>query len=63
MGKFLETNRRQAAPVSIDIPLISNQEVWLNIALIKQYHDMPREQAEHIAINALQRLGLGGYCL
>lgn len=55
----MRTNQRQAAPVSIDIPLISNQEVWLNIALIKQYHEnMPRGEAEHIAINALQRLGL-----
>ena len=55
----MRTNQRQAAPVSIDIPLISNQEVWLNIALIKQYHEnMPRGEAEHIAINALQRLDL-----
>jgi ABC-type nitrate/sulfonate/bicarbonate transport system ATPase subunit len=56
----LATNKWQAALVSIDIPLISNQEVWLNIALIKQYHEnMPRGEAEHIALNALQRLGLG----
>jgi len=55
----LRTNPRQAAPVSIDIPLISNQEVWLNIALIRQYHEnMPRGEAEHIALNTLQRLGL-----
>ena len=55
----MKMHPRQAAPVSIDIPLISNQEVWLNIALIRQYHEnMPRGEAERIAINALQRLGL-----
>jgi len=56
---FFQTNRRQAAPVSVDVPLISNQEVWMNIALIKQYHEnMPRPQAESMALNALQRLDL-----
>jgi ABC-type ATPase involved in cell division len=50
---------RQAAPVSADVPLISNQEVWMNIALIKQYHEnMPRHKAEQIVLYALQRLGL-----
>jgi ABC-type nitrate/sulfonate/bicarbonate transport system ATPase subunit len=43
----------------MDIPLISNQEVWLNIALIKQYHEnMPKEESEHLVLNTLQRLGL-----
>jgi ABC-type uncharacterized transport system YnjBCD ATPase subunit len=55
----METNRRQAAPVSVDVPLISNQDVWMNIALIKQYHEnMPRFQAENMVLNALQRLDL-----
>ena len=55
----METNRYRAAPVSVDVPLISNQEVWLNIALIKQYHEnMPRLQAKNIVMNALQRLDL-----
>ena len=50
---------RQAAPVSADVPLISNQDVWMNIALIKQYHEnMPRQEAEQVVLNALQRLGL-----
>jgi ABC-type lipopolysaccharide export system ATPase subunit len=49
----------QAAPVSVDVPLISNQEVYLNIALIKQYHEnMPKQQAQRLAIEYLQRLGL-----
>lgn len=56
---FMETNHRQAAPVSVDVPLISNQEVWTNIALIKQYHEnMPRVQAENLVLNALERLDL-----
>jgi ABC-type nitrate/sulfonate/bicarbonate transport system ATPase subunit len=55
----METNRRQAAPVSVDVPLLSNQDVWMNIALIKQYHEnMPRSQAENMALNALQLLDL-----
>jgi hypothetical protein len=55
----MEENRRQAAPVSIDVPLISNQEVWMNIALIKQYHEnMPRIKAENMALDALRRLDL-----
>ena len=55
----METNRRQAAPVSVDVPLLSNQDVWMNIALIKQYHEnMPRSQAENIVLNVLQRLDL-----
>jgi ABC-type lipopolysaccharide export system ATPase subunit len=57
--KFLRSNQRQAAPVSMDIPLISNQEVWLNIALIKQYHEnVPKEESEYIVLNTLQRLDL-----
>jgi len=52
-------NHHRAAPVSLDVPLISNQEVWMNIALIKQYHEnMPRIQAEKFVLNALQRLDL-----
>ena len=55
----METNRRQAAPVSIDVPLISNQCVWMNIALIKQYHEnMSVAQVEHIVFGALRRLNL-----
>lgn len=55
----MEINRRRAAPVSVDVPLISNQVVWMNIALIKQYHEnMPQAEAEHTVHNALQRLGL-----
>jgi ABC-type lipoprotein export system ATPase subunit len=57
--KILGTNQHRTAPVSMDMPLISNQEVWLNIALIKQYHEnIPVVQTEEIVLNALQRLDL-----
>jgi ABC-type lipoprotein export system ATPase subunit len=43
----------------VDVPLISNQDVAMNIALIKQYHEnMPRLQAENVALDALRRLDL-----
>lgn len=59
LQKFMRINQRQAAPVSVDIPLISNQEAWLNIALIKQYHEnMPKEESEYAVLNTLQRLDL-----
>jgi len=49
-----------AAPVSMDVPLISNQEVYMNIALIKQYHEnMPKRRAQRMVVEYLQRLGVG----
>ncbi len=42
--------------VSIDIPLISNLNVWVNIALIKQYHEnLPVDQAAEMARQLLRR--------
>jgi ABC-type nitrate/sulfonate/bicarbonate transport system ATPase subunit len=42
------------------VPLISNQDVYMNIALIKQYHEnMPRRQARQLALSCLERFGLG----
>ena len=50
----------QAAPVSADVPLISNQNVYMNIALIKQYHEnMPKRQAQRLAVEYLERFDLG----
>jgi ABC-type lipopolysaccharide export system ATPase subunit len=55
----MEDHSAQAAPISLDIPLISNQDVWMNIALIKQYHEnISRTEAEKIALDALKCLGL-----
>ena len=59
LNRFLEDFSRQAAPVSVDVPLISNQDVYMNIALIKEYHEnMPRLQAQRLAIECLDRLNL-----
>ncbi|MEN6622115.1 MAG: hypothetical protein ABFD50_11260 [Smithella sp.] len=55
----MKENFHHAAPVSADLPLISNQEVWINIALIKQYHEnMPRVQAQNLVLDALRRLDI-----
>jgi len=49
----------QAAPVSVDVPLISNQEVYMNIALIKQYHEnMPKRRAQRMVVEYLERVGV-----
>ncbi len=59
--KFLRVNPRNAAPVCEDIPLISNQEAWLNIALIKQYHEnMSAQASRKLVLDLLKRLGLEG---
>jgi ABC-type lipoprotein export system ATPase subunit len=55
----MDSNCQQAAPVSAEVPLISNQDVCMNIALIKQYHEnLPWTDAKNIVLNALRRLNL-----
>ena len=45
--------------VSEDVPLISNLDVWINIALIKQYHqNQPHEAAREEVMGYLRRYGL-----
>jgi len=52
-------NSPWSAPVSINIPLISNQDVCMNIALIKQYHEnVPWPRAKNIVLEVLSRLNL-----
>ena len=59
MHNFMEINPGQASLVSAEVPLISNQDVAMNIALIKQYHEnIPWRKAEKIVLEALDRLGL-----
>jgi len=59
MHKFMRMHQLQAAPISADIPLISSLETWLNIALIKQYHEtLPAETARKMAVDLLRDLGL-----
>jgi len=45
--------------VSSEVPLISNLDVWRNIALIGQYHqNMPERKAKALVLQCLQRYGL-----
>ena len=56
---FSIENKRHLGLVSSDAPLISNLDVWINIALIKQYHqNLPRKEAEHLVLGHLERFGL-----
>jgi len=49
-------NNRHIGLVSIDIPLISNLNVWNNIALIRQYHfSISEDSARQLVVEYLQR--------
>jgi len=53
---FAEINKKHLGMVSIDIPLISNLDVWGNIALIKQFHqNVSQEEAQELVLKYLQR--------
>ena len=59
MQKFMRFNRHNSALVCAEVPLISNQEAWLNIALIKQYYDnMSPQESEKLVFSLLRKLGL-----
>lgn len=56
---FMREHPLQTAPVSTEAPLLSNQDVYMNIALIKQYHEnMPPKDAKALALEYLARLDL-----
>lgn len=56
---FIEENRQRLGLVSLDAPLISNLDVSINIALIKQYHhNLHKDEAERIVIHYLRRYGM-----
>lgn len=49
----------QIGLVSTNVPLISNQDVCMNISLIKEYHEnLSKREARQIALEGLRRLGL-----
>jgi len=51
--------RQPLGLVSIDIPLISNLDVWMNIALIRQYHEnQPAPEAADMVRQLLRRFGM-----
>ncbi|MCG6533154.1 MAG: hypothetical protein L7F78_00390 [Syntrophales bacterium LBB04] len=65
LSRELAVVRGQTGPhlglISSDVPLISNLDVWHNIALILQYHRRtPGKKAKLFVIQCLQRLGLEG---
>ncbi|MFO7568213.1 MAG: hypothetical protein R6W75_00310 [Smithellaceae bacterium] len=59
LQRFLHANPEVSAPVSVDVPLISNQDVLMNVSLIKEYHEnMSKKNAFQLVMNGLQRLGM-----
>lgn len=59
MREFAGKNNQHLGMVSIDIPLISNLDVWSNIALIKQYHDNILEgDARKLVFQYLERFDM-----
>lgn len=60
MADFLlsirENDRQNLGLVSLDAPLISNLNVWFNIALIRQYHfNEPQRKARKQVLELLNR--------
>ena len=39
LNDFTAKHKKNLGLVSLDVPLLSNLDVWVNIALIKQYHE------------------------
>jgi ABC-type lipoprotein export system ATPase subunit len=64
LSDFADNNRARLGLVSIDIPLISNLDVSVNIALIKQYHqNLSQEEAQQLVHHYLQRYGMADIAL
>jgi ABC-type multidrug transport system ATPase subunit len=56
---FIMTYKPRLGLVSLETPLISNLDVWSNIALIRQYHEnMPKHAARTLTEELLNRLGM-----
>ena len=59
LAAFTSLNRRRFGMVSEDVPLISNLDVWINIALIRQYHqNLSGEAAQKEVMEYLRRYQL-----
>lgn len=59
LNDFAIKNKKNLGLVSLDVPLISNLDVWINIALIRQYHqNLQTEEAEKEVVRYLQRYHL-----
>ena len=59
LNDFTAKHKKNLALVSLDVPLISNLDVWVNIALIKQYHEsLSADKARALVLSYLTRYGL-----
>jgi len=59
LSDFTAKNKLNLGLISLDAPLISNLDAWVNIALIKQYHEnLPNKKAKSLALHYLQRYGM-----
>jgi ABC-type nitrate/sulfonate/bicarbonate transport system ATPase subunit len=58
---FIAQHKLSLGMVSQEVPLISNLDVWINIALIKQYHqNLPKDEAKREIFGYLKRFDLEG---
>lgn len=56
LSDFAANNKQTLGLVSLDAPLISNLDIWVNISLIKQYHEnLPKKTAKRLCLQYLQR--------
>lgn len=59
LNDFTVKHKKNLGLVSLDVPLISNLDVWVNIALIKQYHEnLSADKAQALVLRCLARYGL-----
>jgi ABC-type uncharacterized transport system YnjBCD ATPase subunit len=59
LAAFTSLYRQRIGMVSEDVPLISNLDVWINIALIRQYHqNLSGEAAQKEVMGYLRRYQL-----
>jgi ABC-type sugar transport system ATPase subunit len=59
LQSFIAAHKSRLGLVSLEAPLISNLDIWSNIALIRQYHqNMPWHEARVFTEDLLRRLGL-----
>lgn len=59
LNRLTDENKARLGMVSADVPLISNLDAWINVALIRQYHeDLPQDEARREVLQYLDRYGL-----
>jgi ABC-type uncharacterized transport system YnjBCD ATPase subunit len=56
---FTLKHKENVGLVSLDVPLLSNLDIWVNIALIKQYHEnLSVDKAQKLVLSYLARYSL-----